>query len=134
MLDGISRDLAETPLVPVDPTISVELQDALYASLRDGRSSGALHNERFPTAEQAVSALTQRASSLGGDVFVELYTGSGGTGFFLGPVSHAFLLSCLERDHEGAAVVTPDASAGAVLDHAVGDPLHGDFYEVEWWG
>ena len=134
VLDALRRDAGELPLVAAAPTESLDLQDGLYARLKDLRENGRLRASRHATAGEAVGAVMEQASQLGGELLIELYDGSGGgSGFFVGSMSFAFLLSCLERWPDGFSVVRSDLSGGVVLDVVLDDPVDGDFYEVERW-
>ncbi len=133
-LDALRRVSDEPLLSTAASAESLELQGALYALLKQLRAAGRLPAERYVTAGEAVRAFMKFALPLGDESLVEFYDGSGrGSGFFVGPLSHTFLLSCLEEWPDGFAVVRPDLNAGVVLDVVADDPVDGDFYEVEHW-
>lgn len=131
-VDALRRMLGEPSLVPVLAERSLRLQTCLYSRSKSFRERGQLRVSRYDTADGAVREFLALASRLE-CALVELYSGSGGSGFFAGSLSHAFLSACLSSGFEGFSAVSEDLSSGVILDHAQNDPVYGDFHEVESW-
>jgi hypothetical protein len=132
-LTSISNKLGEKNHAPIDPGLSFRIQVEMYEKLKAMRVSAALHAARYTLVDDAVDGFLVHVSTLSSDAVGEFYTGENGSGFFVGPFSRPFLLSCLAECCEGFALVQTDLASGALLDVAFDDPLCGNFYEVEWW-
>lgn len=132
-LSKTSDRLEEPRHEPVEPDVSLRLQTELYALVKAMRGQGKLRKSEFRDADSALSSAGEHLERLGREAVFEVYAGASGSGFFMGPVSSAFLNACLRRDGEGFAVVLPDLKAGLLFDVVLDDPLRGNFYEVEWW-
>ena len=133
ILSVISERVAESPYRAIDADLSLKLQTELSDRLKRMRAVSKLPSSRFASAEQAVNEFCRRGNELGAQTLVQFYSSSGGSGFFEGLASPAFVLAWLESAREGLTIITPNLAAGVMIDAVLDDPLYGNFFEVEWW-
>ncbi|MCK6474475.1 MAG: hypothetical protein L6R28_22380 [Planctomycetes bacterium] len=132
-LTRLSDKLGEKRHSLVDSTHSLRLQVEMHEKLRSMRVSRTLQSEAHLVAEKAVDALLARTTPYSLNAVGEFYSGSTSSGFFKGPFSRNFVLSCLATGYEGIALIEIGLSYGTILDVVHEDPMRGNFYEIEWW-
>lgn len=132
-LTSLSKEIGEDSHEPVEFAVSLALQKALYELLDDMRHRGELRKVELVEPGSATLVLEENLGRLGDETVFAVLSGARGSGFFRGRPSSEFQRACLRQGYDGIIATRPDLKAGVVLDVVDGDPVLGDYYEVEWW-
>jgi hypothetical protein len=133
ILSQICIEVCDVSPVPIDAEISYSIIERLHDQLLYLRKNSLIYKTRYIQIEQAIDAFISHLDGHDCDLVWEFYSGQGRSGFFTGNLSRAFCKACIERGHEGIAHICKNLDSGVLLDVVLDDPMHGDFYEIEWW-